>query len=230
MRAKKKEIIDDKNQKVQNLDDLIKALLSLIDQIDSCFREAKALILELATRLDEEGVYERGYICREIKKILKDKISQGKITEKWIEECLPKEYKRRYSKSELSSLSKQKAVEDLSDQQLIHLDATGKELIEDSQIGEDARHSDKSHGLAKDKFLGETNGQEIENDYDIQGCTFLIGNSELKIQGSEIMFTILREKYEEVINAMRSSRDLIQITFDQLGPFIRAEPDVFEGL
>jgi hypothetical protein len=37
--------------------------------------------------------------------MLADKINEGKITGKWIEECLPQEYKRKYAKSELSSLS-----------------------------------------------------------------------------------------------------------------------------
>lgn len=108
MKAKKKEEdkSNDDNPKVQNIDEIITNLQSLIDQMDFYNREAKDLILELARRLDEERGFERGIICREIKKILKDKISQRKISEKWIEECLPKEYKRKYSKSELSSLSK----------------------------------------------------------------------------------------------------------------------------
>ena len=37
--------------------------------------------------------------------MLADKIKEGKITKKWIERCLPQEYRRRYAKSEQSSLS-----------------------------------------------------------------------------------------------------------------------------
>ena len=40
-----------------------------------------------------------------IKEMLADKIEEGKITKKWIERCLPREYRRRYVKSEQSSLS-----------------------------------------------------------------------------------------------------------------------------
>jgi seryl-tRNA synthetase len=40
-----------------------------------------------------------------IKEILSDKIKERKITERWIEKCLPAEYKGKYDKSELSSLS-----------------------------------------------------------------------------------------------------------------------------
>lgn len=227
--AKTENISSNDNPQDRDLDVIISSLESVIDRINSCFREAKVLILELAKGLDEKGVCEQEHVCREIKKILKDKIGQGKITEKWIEECLPKEYKRRYNKSELSSLSRQNAVEERSDQQLIHVDATGKEHIEDSEVGEDARPSNNTHGLAEAKFQGETNSQETKNDNDMPGYTFLIENSELKIHGPEIIFTIHREKYEEVTNAMKSSKDLIQLTFHQLGPFIRAGPDVLEA-
>ena len=43
-----------------------------------------------------------------MKEILRDKIQKGKVTDSWIEECLPPEYKRTYVKSELSSLSSTK--------------------------------------------------------------------------------------------------------------------------
>ena len=66
----------------------------------------KNLLLELARRLDETNELEQRYVCRKIKEILKDKIAEGKITEKWIEETLPPEYKRKYTKSELHSLSR----------------------------------------------------------------------------------------------------------------------------
>ena len=70
------------------------------------FTDAKSLILELARHLDETRQCEETQICRKIKEMLNDKIKEGKITGKWIEECLPQEYKRKYAKSELSSLSR----------------------------------------------------------------------------------------------------------------------------
>ena len=55
--------------------------------------------------MDEVQLCERNEICRAIKDILKDKIKEGKITvSKWIEESLPDDYKRKYSKSEQNSL------------------------------------------------------------------------------------------------------------------------------
>lgn len=66
--------------------------------------QAKALIQKLAQRLDDGDKCKKNEISSEIKKILADKIKEHKISAKWIEECLPREYKRRYrSKCELSS-------------------------------------------------------------------------------------------------------------------------------
>jgi hypothetical protein len=59
---------------------------------------AKNLILELERLLDETQQCEQCQISRKIKEMLKDKINEGKITGKWIEECLPQEYKRKYTK------------------------------------------------------------------------------------------------------------------------------------
>ncbi len=74
---------------------------------------------------DEEHVVKQGQVCRKIKEILEDKINQGKISEKWIEECLPAEYKRKYIKSDLSSLSKQR-----SKRQLIEVRTGGNQITE----------------------------------------------------------------------------------------------------
>ncbi|MFZ0329077.1 MAG: hypothetical protein WAL66_17425 [Nitrososphaeraceae archaeon] len=62
-------------------------------------------------------------MSRKIKEVLKDKIREGKITAKWIEDCLPPEYKRKYTtKSEVSSLSKENMKE-------IEVDASGNSEI-----------------------------------------------------------------------------------------------------
>ena len=84
-------------------------LKNIIDDYDYNFKKFPELILELARRLNEEKSCEQNKISQIIKEILKDKIKEGKITAKWIEECLPSEYKRKYTiKSEQSSLSRKK--------------------------------------------------------------------------------------------------------------------------
>ncbi len=87
--------------------------------------------------MDEEGLCERDQISRTIKKILKDKIQEHKITEKWIEECLPQEYKRQYTKSEASSLSKEQPKK-----QIIELSTEGKQVSPEPQ--DDAKGIDRS--------------------------------------------------------------------------------------
>ena len=83
----------------QNIKSIIATLMVVVDQIDSDFKQPRELILEIARQLDEGRLCERNQISRTIKKILKDKIEEGKVTEKWIEECLAPEYKRQYTKS-----------------------------------------------------------------------------------------------------------------------------------
>jgi hypothetical protein len=80
-------------------------LKAVIDALDRNFASAKSLILKLARLLDETKQGKQSQICTKIKEMLADKIKEGKITKKWIERCLPQVYRRRYGKSEQSSLS-----------------------------------------------------------------------------------------------------------------------------
>ena len=96
-------------------------------QPDRNFASAKSLILELAKLLDGTKQCRQSQICRKIKEMLKDKIHEGKITGKWIERCLPQEYRRRYAKSELCSLSRN--AKKLGE---ILVDNEGKSLAESS--------------------------------------------------------------------------------------------------
>jgi hypothetical protein len=54
----------------QSLRSIIASLRVVIDQFDSDSKQARALILEIATRLDEGGLCERNHVSRTIKKIL----------------------------------------------------------------------------------------------------------------------------------------------------------------
>ncbi len=70
----------------QNIKSIIATLRIVIDQLDSDFKQAKDVILETARQLDEGRICDRNQISRTIKKILQDKIQEGKVTEKWIED------------------------------------------------------------------------------------------------------------------------------------------------
>jgi hypothetical protein len=85
----------------QDIKNIIARLIIIVDHIDSPRKQAQDLIHELARLLDERGLCQRHNITKIIKEILKDKIHAGKVTGRWIERCLPPEYKRTYVKSEL---------------------------------------------------------------------------------------------------------------------------------
>jgi hypothetical protein len=106
----------------QTINGIIVRLKLVVDQLSNNFTKAKNLIHELARHLDESKSCERDQVSRKIKEILKDKIKEGKISAKWIEDCLPPEYKRKYTtKSEVSSLSKENQKE-------IVVDASGNSI------------------------------------------------------------------------------------------------------
>lgn len=118
------EEIDNRISDVQTITDIIVDLKLVVDQLGNNFAKAKDLIHELARRLDESKQFERDQVSSKIKEILKDKIAEGKITAKWIEDCLSPEYKRKYTtkpKSEVSSLSKENRKE-------IVVDASGNPI------------------------------------------------------------------------------------------------------
>jgi hypothetical protein len=100
IRGKNKLMRDD------NINDLITNLKSAIDKLDQSFKDVKEQVLELAIALDVFKKCDRSDISKQIKHLLEDYIKKGKITARWIEESLPDEYKRKYTKSEASSLSK----------------------------------------------------------------------------------------------------------------------------
>jgi hypothetical protein len=69
--------------------------------------------------LDEDHVVKQDQICRKIKEFLKDKIQERKISEGWIEEWLPTEYKRKYRGKGQSPVK-------LYNEQLLHLIECGR--------------------------------------------------------------------------------------------------------
>jgi hypothetical protein len=112
----------------QSINDIVTRLKLAVDQLGKDFVKAEDLIHELARHLDESNQCERNQVSRKIKEILKDKIREGKITAKWIEDCLSPEYKRKYTtKSEVTSLSKENRKE-------IEVGAQGNSVVEQAAI------------------------------------------------------------------------------------------------
>ena len=176
--------------------------------------------------------------------MLKDKINEGRITGKWVEECLPQEYKRKYAKSELSSLSRNaKKVGK------ILVDNEGKSLAESSSyesssidnIAHIAHTAHTAHtqtqGRDKNQTLQKDTPNNLgisENDY---GCRCirvqewegaflkaLMMTQDEYLPGAEINFTIPKERYEEVKTAMCNGSNCCYLIFDRnSGSFVRSE-------
>jgi hypothetical protein len=227
--------------RTNQVENIMAKLRDVIDERDKNFADAKSLILELARHLDETRQCEETQICRKIKEMLNDKIKEGKITGKWIEECLPQEYKRKYAKSELSSLSRNaKKVGK------ILVDNEGKSLAESSSY-ESSNIDNIAHiaHIAHTQTQGRDRNQTLQKDTpnnlgisendDDGGC---IGGQEWEeaflkalmmieaehLSGAEIKFTIPKDRYEEVKTAISNGSNCCYLVFDRnSGSFLRSE-------
>lgn len=190
-------------------------LRNLVDQFSI---NSKELVIELAGRLDEDKICEKNKISRLIKHILKDKIREGKITAKWIEDCLPEDYKRRYSKSEETSLSRnvKKKLQGML------VDNKGKvhaELVspngsqkENQSMAQEEQAKDVAEGCPRCLELEEA----LRNASKISTAE--------QLAESEIKVTILKDKYEEINSAMQESSDFFYIIVDSINRIlVRAE-------
>jgi hypothetical protein len=198
----------------------------VIDELGRNFTNAKNLISELANLLDETQQCEQCQISRKIKEMLKDKINEGKITGKWIEECLPPEYKRKYAKSEPSSLSRN--AKKLGK---ILVDNEGRSLAESSSYEgsnvdniahiahTQTQERDRNQTLQKDtpNNLGISEndddaccnrGQELEEAF----LKALMMIEAEHLSGAEIKFTIPKERYEEVKTAMSNGSNCCDLS------------------
>jgi hypothetical protein len=201
-------------------------LKAAIDVLDKYSINVRNLILELARCMYQNKLCEESQICRRIKDSLKDKIKEGKISKKWIEECLPQEYKRKYTKSEVSSLSNQNGrlqMQQNNDSHLIeHICSNPEES--DSKIVTSGS-TDNSQNISQwddDKYeqliLENNELREILR----QQQAFLRADQVIK---RETQFYIPKEKYDDLRLAMDNSKDLVLVVFDTTGKLKCVKPD-----
>lgn len=167
----------------------------------------------------------RDQISRTIKILLKDKIQANKITEKWIEECLPQEYKRQYIKSEPSSLSKQKKP------QLVEVSTGGKHtLLEDDDGVNQPTNRLESDDKIKQKQASELEALTKENEElreVVRRQTTM--HSADQVSQSELEFIVTKARYDDLRHAMNESENLIYLIFDRSGIFMYTRPDIFDS-
>jgi hypothetical protein len=216
-------------------------LRAVIDEIDRNFASAKSLILELARLLDETKQFRQSQICTKIKEMLKDKIHEGKITGKWIERCLPQEYRRRYAKSEQSSLSRK--AKKLGE---ILVDNEGKSLAESSSY-EGSSIDNISHTQTQGRDRNQTLQKDTSNNLGISedddalqvnddGCirvqelqeaflkALMMMTEAEHLSGAEIKLTIPKDRYEEIKTAISNGSNCCYLVLDRnTGLLLRSE-------
>jgi hypothetical protein len=183
-----------------------------IDQLNSDFNNAKRSILELAKKIDEVQLCERNEICRAIKDILKDKIKEGKITAKWIEESLPDDYKRKYSKSEQNSLlhkpKKQKMMVDNGGN--VHPELMFPKGLPQRDQPENRYERKCSRCLELEDALGKTSQVQTAE----------------KLAERELRVPVPHDKYEELKSVIGRGNGFLYVVIDKsTWSFIRAELD-----
>jgi uncharacterized protein YnzC (UPF0291/DUF896 family) len=216
-------------------------LRAVIDELDKNFASAKSLILELARLLDETKQGKQSQICAKIKEMLADKIKEGKITKKWIERCLPQEYRRRYVKSEQSSLSgKAKNLE-----KIMIVDNEGKTVaVEEEPSTYNSSTIDNNSAFTQPRgrdaiqpIQKEQDEDVLEGDDDEAWTRSLesgeeeaprkaspISEPEHLLSANEIKFTIPKERYQEVKTAMSDCSNCCYLVFDRnTGLMLRSE-------
>jgi len=186
-------------------------LKNIIDDYDYNFKKFLELILELARRLNEEKSCEQNKISQIIKEILKDKIKEGKITAKWIEECLPSEYKRKYTtKSEQSSLSRKK-----------------KDLILVTNEGKERKIDDISIPYNKNELAYPVDQSDKIQTYELEEALrkqqqFLRSD---QILSEETLFLVPKEKFQLIKESIEKSNKGFYVKFDKNKILREAQPD-----
>jgi hypothetical protein len=151
----------------ENTNKLVAELRTSIDRLYSDFRKIKDQLILLARVLDETNLCERSGISMKIKELLEDKIKEGKISSKWIEESLPQEYKRKYVKSEPSSLLENKDNNEVQVpvQSVLErgLDSNQGQVLQQENKGSDSTVFKEQHKQKEKQFLQkiEQQGEQI---------------------------------------------------------------------
>ena len=140
-----------------DLDTKISKLKETIDNLNINSKKIKELLLEIANKMEELRIFKTDEICIKIKEFLHDEIKQKKISEKWIEKCLPRKYVRRYEKkTEVYSVS-DKDKPSISLLQMNKPNDIGYQHSEESYNSKQRNNYTKSLGL-------ESNGCSLCND------------------------------------------------------------------
>jgi len=186
------------------------------------------IIQELAKKLDENKICKQDIICQSIKEILKEKIDEGKISERYIESCLPTEYKRKHIRkkiieTEICSVSKNK------NSSLIQKDESNN----NSNL--ENRNIEPQYNYNLTKSLPKLHDEEFE------GCNLCkdvvaenkelreIAQKNIKFLSAELLnngIKISKNKAKEIEDISKRCKDFIYLIFSMEGNIITIKADI----
>jgi hypothetical protein len=211
---------------------IIADLKILVENLHLEFTKLRDIIQELARRLDENKICKQDTISQVIKEILKEEISKGKISERYIENCLPTEYKRKHISKKIIE------TEQISVSQKSNQDASlikkGEQNHNDEDIKIDNRLTEvqNNNKLPKNPKIHDT---------EFEGCSkcrdVIAENNELReIVHKNIKFhsamtlnkgiIISKNNAKEIENANKRCKDYVYLIFDIEGNVIEIKSDI----
>jgi len=219
--------------------ELIADLNTVINELGYTYTKFNNIIKELTRRLYESNICEKDKISQIIKYLLLDKIKKHKISARWIEECLPRDYKRKYNsknidKSELTSLSRY-------DQE------TNKEeisLVQNAKSDSLENTEGKTEWIESKLKIKNPDNLKLAK-LELNGCNLcrdvFAENIELKealkknveflsAQRLKNEIKVPREKYNDIISEINKNNQFLNIKFDIYGNILSIISDTPMGV
>jgi hypothetical protein len=221
---------------------LLKKLRDSIDDWHRGWTTAKDTILDIARELDEHNLCDRPLICKTVKQLLRQQIDDSKITEKWVEEVLPSEYKRKYEKSEQSSLSARQLGKSAVASQRV---STAREVEPNQEepvnyleqrrnpgnTGGTLGTLENSVGQTPDRMAERTGEESLDENSDNNGGYFSalaeFSGTAVPISGGLASFSISKTEWQDiVVRALEECNSVVRMYFSvKTGALRRVVPD-----
>jgi hypothetical protein len=205
---------------------IIADLKMVVEKFHFEFTKLREIIQELAKRLDENKICKQDIICHVIKEILKEKIDEGKISERYIESCLPTEYKRKYIRKKIIE-SEQISVSQNKSPFVIQKDNFDYINLE--------RDSEPQYNNNITKTIPKLDDEEFE------GCSLCkdviaenkelreIAQKTIKFLPAELLnngIKISKNKAKDIEDISKRCKDFIYLIFNMEGNIIRIKADI----
>ena len=211
---------------------IIADLKMLVEELHFQFTKLRDIIQELAKRLDENKICKQEIICQAIKEILKEKISEGKISERYIESCLPTEYKREHNRK--------KIIE--TEQISVSQSNQGASLIQKDESNNNSDYIKLENRPIEVQLNNKlTKNPPKLHDTEFEGCSMckdiIAENKELReIVHKNIKFVsantlnngikISKNNAKEIDNVTKRCKDFLYLIFDIEGNIIEIKADI----